>query len=79
MSDVLTKRGYKRKQITTDSKKRQSNFYSLAYSTRESLKLYNDLYYKNCMCLQRKYHKFNELIEQRKIDINNSIGHIKIT
>lgn len=79
MNDVLTKRGYKRKQITTDSKKRQSNFYSLAYSTRESLKLYNDLYYKNCMCLQRKYHKFNELIEQRKIDIANSIGYIKIT
>lgn len=78
MNDVLEKRGYKKKRINEDNKKRESIFYSLNYSTKESLKLYNDLYYENCMCLQRKYCKFNELIEQRKNDINNSTGYIKI-
>lgn len=45
--------------------------YVICYSTNESIKIYDKLYYEGCMRLERKYEDFTRYIQQRNDDISN--------
>lgn len=39
------------------------NIYTIQYSTNSTKKIFNILYYDNCLCLKRKYDKFKALVK----------------
>lgn len=76
LKDKLIKYELKDKKISAGKGR---TIFEVCYSTKESLILY-DLIYKNkeSMKLSRKYEDFTSHIQQRKEDIKNSNGGIKI-
>lgn len=60
--------GVKLKKINKTNK----STYEIAYSTNESIKIYDKLYYNGCVCLDRKYESFKSFIEQRELDLSNN-------
>lgn len=78
IQEVLVGYGMKKKNVLSGKGKR-SNVHEICYSTNESLKLFDLLYSnKDGLKLNRKFESFKEYIEQRKIDVKNSTGYIKI-
>lgn len=61
----LKRYGFKNKNVYN---KKDSKCCEIAYSTNESLLLYNLMYSENCICLDRKFNKFKEGIELRRIN-----------
>ena len=39
------------------------NIYTIQYSTNATKKIFDILYYNNCLCLERKYNKFKTLVK----------------
>lgn len=53
--------------------KANKSTYEITYSTNESIKIYKNLYYDGCICLDRKYADFTSYIKQRESDLSNRI------
>ncbi len=67
IGDIFSQYGLKHKKVM---KSRQ--LYEIAYSTKESYKIYDLLYYnQNVLCLKRKKDKFEELIKIRNEQLQN--------
>ncbi|WEG18632.1 LAGLIDADG family homing endonuclease [Alkalihalophilus pseudofirmus] len=61
MELILRNKGLKKKNIN-----KQRSVYEILYSTKESIKIYNMMYYDGCLHLYRKKKKFDELIQTRE-------------
>lgn len=57
---LMTHLGFKNKNIN-----HRNNVYEICYSTKESIKYYNEFYYDGCLCLERKKKIFEEAIKNR--------------
>lgn len=64
--DIMLKHGYTNAKIVNDIRKRKHSFYSLCYSTKDSLKFYQEAYSNCSIWIDRKKEKFDKLIKLRK-------------
>ena len=60
----MEKHGFSEVKIREE--KRKNDFYSLCYSTKDSIKFYEDAYSNGTIWLDRKKEKFEYLINKRK-------------
>ena len=60
----MEKHGFSEVKIREE--KRKNDFYSLCYSTKDSIKFYEDAYSNGTIWLDRKKEKFKDLINKRK-------------
>ena len=64
IKDTMEKHGFSEVKIREE--KRKNDFYSLCYSTKDSIKFYEDAYSNGTIWLDRKKEKFEYLINKRK-------------
>ena len=64
IKDTMEKHGFSEVKIRKE--KRKNDFYSLCYSTKDSIKFYKDAYSNGTIWLDRKKEKFKDLINKRK-------------
>ena len=64
IKDTMEKHGFSEVKIREE--KRKNDFYSLCYSTKDSIKFYEDAYSNGTIWLDRKKEKFEDLINKRK-------------
>ena len=64
IKDTMEKHGFSEVKIREE--KRKNDFYSLCYSTKDSIKFYKDAYSNGTIWLDRKKEKFEYLINKRK-------------
>ena len=64
IKDTMEKHGFSEVKIREE--KRKNDFYSLCYSTKDSIKFYEDAYSNGTIWLDRKKEKFKDLINKRK-------------
>ena len=64
IKSIMEKNGYSKVEIRKDQRK--APFYSLLYSTKDSIKFFNEAYQNVSIFLNRKYKTYEELINLRK-------------